>query len=831
MIEEWYKMSLKVVIVGGVAGGATASARLRRIDENAEIILFEKGEYISFANCGLPYYIGEVIKEKDKLVVQTPEKMKERFNIDIRIKSEVISIDKENKEVEIYDIVNNKKYKESYDKLVLSPGAEPIKPPLPGVESDKIFTLRNIPDTYRIKDYVDINRPKRAIVVGAGFIGLEVAENLHAKGVKVTVVELAEHVIGPLDYDMAAIVHQHMKAKDVEFYLKDAVKSFIDVDNCIIAELTSGRNLKADMVILGIGVRPEVRLAKEAGLKLGQLRGIEVDEYMRTSDENIYAVGDAVEINDYINGKKALIPLAGPANKQGRIAANNICGIKEKFKGTQGTSIVKIFDITVAITGNNEKALKRNEITYEKSFTHSPSHAGYYPGAIPMSIKLIFDNKTGKILGSQIIGYEGVDKRIDVIATAIRAGLTVYDLEELELAYAPPYSSAKDPVNIAGYVAANTINKSHEIFHWHDVENLDKEKDILLDVRSPLENQVGAIKNSINIELDGLRDNLDKISKDKNIYVYCQVGLRGYIAYRILKQSGFKNVKNLSGGFKTYQMATQKQSNEDIYEYDKIMKDDEIKTVDCHGEDCNVINEISVDACGLQCPGPIMKVHENIEKAQIGDVVSIKATDPAFTADIKSWCHSTGNRLLEVNTENNEITARIRKGTPSDSDLVQKKKINNDKTMVVFSGDLDKAIASFIIANGAASMGRKVTMFFTFWGLSILRKQTKSSSEKGLLDKMFGFMLPSDSKKLSLSKMNMFGAGSKMIRHVMKKKNVSSLEELIDSAIKSGVNIVACNMSMDIMGIKEDELIDGVNFGGVATFLGASEEADTTLFI
>jgi len=822
-------MPLKVVIVGGVAGGATAAARLRRLDEEAEIILFEKGEYISFANCGLPYYIGEVIKEKEKLVVQTPEKMRERFNIDIRVNSEVTKIIPHKKMVEVYNSAEGKTYTETYDKLVLSPGAEPVKPNLPGIDSPKVFTLRNIPDTYRIKDYVDAMKPKRAVVVGAGFIGLEVAENLHMKGVKVTVVELADHVIGPLDYDMAAIVHQHMKSKNVEFYLKDAVKSFTHADSYIVAELTSGRSLKADMVVMGIGVKPETRLAVDAGLELGATRGILVDEYMQTSDPDIYAVGDAVEVKDFVGGNPALIPLAGPANKQGRIAANNICGRDEKFTGTQGTSIVKVFDITVAITGNNERTLKKNGVSYEKSFTHSPSHAGYYPGAIPMSIKLIFSKDDGKILGAQIIGYEGVDKRMDVLATAIRAGMTVYDLEKLELAYAPPYSSAKDPVNIAGYAAANILKNDSSIFHWDEISSIDFSKSMLIDVRSKMEYDLGTIEGAVNIPVDELRERLDEIPKDKDVYIFCQVGLRGYVACRILMQKGYRNVRNLSGGYKTYQLAVQKQSNEDIYEYDKIMKDDEIKPTDCYGDDCKGDADIQLDACGLQCPGPIMQVYNAIKSMNYGETLKIKATDPAFNEDIKAWCERTGNKLVSVKFEDNVFSAMIRK--ERQAEIVGAVEKKNDKTMVVFSNDLDKAIASFIIANGAAAMGRKVTMFFTFWGLNILRKSDKVKVEKDLFGKMFGMMMPRGSGKLSLSKMNMAGIGAKMIRFLMKKKNVPSLEEFIEQARANGVNLVACNMSMDIMGIKKEELIDGVQIGGVASFLGSAEESDMSLFI
>ena len=576
-------MPMKVLIVGGVAGGASAAARLRRLDEHAEIIMFEKGEYISYANCGLPYYIGEVIKEKNKLIIQTPEKMRERFNIDVRTNSEVLRINRDKKHIEVFDRVKGTVYSENYDRLILSPGAEPIRPQLPGIDSPRIFTLRNIPDTYKIKEFIDAAKPKRAVVVGAGFIGLEMAENLHLMGVKVTVVELADHVIGPLDYEMAAIVHQHMKTKEVEFYLNDAVKSFVSDGLNIIAELTSGRALRADMVIMGIGVRPETKLASEAGLKLGHFGGIAVNEHMQTSDSSIYAVGDAIETGDFVMGKvnsaivegtatfegTVLIPLAGPANKQGRIAADNISGRSEKYEGTQGTSIVKVFDITVAITGSNEKKLKKYGVEYEKSFTHSPSHADYYPGSISISIKLLFAKSDGRVLGAQIIGYDGVDKRIDVISTAIRAGMTVFDLEKLELAYAPPYSSAKDPVNIAGYTAANILKGDAGIFHWDEVEGLDRERTLILDVRTKAEYNLGTIEGAINIPVDEIRYKLDKLPADKDIYIFCQVGLRGYVAARMLMQKGFAVVKNLSGGYKTYKLAIQKQANEDIYEYNR----------------------------------------------------------------------------------------------------------------------------------------------------------------------------------------------------------------------------------------------------------------------
>ncbi|MEN6412326.1 MAG: FAD-dependent oxidoreductase [Veillonellales bacterium] len=561
---------MKVVIVGGVAGGASAAARLRRLDEKCEIILFERGEHISFANCGLPYYIGEVIREKEKLVVQTPESMRTRFQLDIRTLSEVTGIDTAKKEVEVTDFNNHSTYRESYDKLILSPGAAPIKPRLPGIEADNVFTMRNIPDTYAMKNFIDKKQPKRAVVVGGGFIGIELAENLAERDIAVTIVELANQVIGPLDFEMAALVHQQLKLNDIEFYLEDGLQSIRQEENYSVVTLSSQTEIKADMIVLGIGVTPDIKLAKLANLALGERGGIKVDEYLRTSDPDIYAVGDAIEVIDFVNGRPALIPLAGPANKQGRIAANNVFGLQEKYEGTQGTSVLKVFNLTVAATGNNEKMLRRFQIPYEKSYTHSLSHAGYYLGATPISLKLLFSPENGKILGAQAVGMKGVEKRIDVIAAAIRMGMTVFDLEKLELSYAPPYSSAKDPVNMAGYVASNIMKQDCRVIHWDEIAALDREKSVFLDVRTPGEFKQGHIQGAVNIPVDELRQRMEEIPKRKDIVIYCQVGLRGYLAYRILIQNGYQNLKNLSGGYKTYHAAVQEQSNRGIYRYEDL---------------------------------------------------------------------------------------------------------------------------------------------------------------------------------------------------------------------------------------------------------------------
>lgn len=543
-------MSKKILIVGGVAGGATAAARLRRLDEDSQIILFERGEYISFANCGLPYYIGGTIEERDALLVQTVEGMSQKFHLDIRNFSEVTKIDKENKKVMVKNVNTGEVYEEGYDYLVLSPGARPIKPPINGInEAENLFVLRNIPDTDAIKSFVDEKKPKRAVVVGGGFIGLEMAENLYDRGIEVTLVEMSNQVMAPVDYEMAAIVHNHLKEKGVSLILEDGVSEFKENGKKII--LQSGREIDTDMIILSIGVKPENELVREAGLPIGERGGIKVNEYLQTGDSNIYAIGDAIEVVDYINGNPTMIPLAWPANRQGRIVADNIYGKKIKYPGSMGTSVAKVFDLTVAATGNNEKTLKRIGKEYKVIHIHPGSHAGYYPGSAQIAIKMTFDPKTGKIFGAQAIGENGVEKRIDVIATAIKGGLNVFDLQNLELAYAPPYSSAKDPVNMAGYVASNIIEGAVETIQWYEIDGIVENGGLLIDVRQPEERELGYIEGSMNIPLGKLRDRLEELPKDKEIYISCQVGLRGYLACRILELNGIK-CKNLDGGYKTY---------------------------------------------------------------------------------------------------------------------------------------------------------------------------------------------------------------------------------------------------------------------------------------
>lgn len=545
-------MTTRLIIIGGVAGGATAAARARRLDENAEIILFERGEHISFANCGLPYYIGEVIEKRDSLLVMTADDFTARYKVDIRIFSEVLSIDRKSNEIEVRNIKSNEIYRERYDKIILSPGAEPLKPPLEGINLDNIFSLRNIPDTDLIKSVVDNQKPETAVVVGGGFIGLEMAENLVHRGVQISIVEMLDQVMAPLDYEMAAIVHAHLEEKGIRLVLGDGVKSFAKKEAQIVVSTSSGKEIDCDMVILSIGVRPENKLAKDADLEIGDRGGIKVDSTMRTSDPDIYAVGDAVEIRDFVTGLPSMTALAGPANKQGRIAADNALGRKTVFKGTTGTAVAKVFDLTVAATGSSEKVLRQNSIPYMISYTHSGSHASYYPGANTMAIKLIFSPGSGRVLGAQIVGQDGTDKRIDVLATAIRGSMTVFDLEELELAYAPPYSSAKDPVNIAGFVGANILKGDVENINWDELESIDKDNHILIDMRDKNElEESGTIQGALHIPVNELRDHLHELDKEKSYIPYCALGMRAYLGHRILIQNGFRS-RNLSGGYRTY---------------------------------------------------------------------------------------------------------------------------------------------------------------------------------------------------------------------------------------------------------------------------------------
>lgn len=567
---------MKVVIIGGVAGGASTATRLRRMDEKAEIILIERGEYISFANCGLPYHIGEVITERENLLVVTPQKLKETSNIDARVRHEALSIDRKNKSVKVCELATGREYSESYDKLVLSPGASPIIPPVEGVGLPGVFTLRSMTEMDRIKDFLLESKPTRAMVVGGGFIGLEIAENLQHRGIQVTLIEMLNQVMAPIDYEMAAMVHQHLQFKRVRLSLGDGLKS-IHSDKPLKVALNSGKTVETDLVILSVGVRPETSLAKGAGLELGARGAIKVNEHLQTNDPDIYALGDAVEVKHLISGKPANLPLAGPASKQARVAADHITGKPALFKGVQGTSIVKVFDLTVASTGLNSRQLDELGLPYKNALIHASNHAGYYPGASPMAFKLLFSPE-GKIYGAQLVGLEGVDKRVDVISTAMHSGGTVFDLEELELAYAPPFGSSRDPVNIVGFLAGNMLRGDLNSVNWDEVDKMDASQNVFVDVREPEELALGLITGALNIPLGQLRERFKEIPRGKRVVVYCQVGQRGYFAARILKQLGFDAV-NLNGGYKTYSHAVCGQSNFDTFENVSISSRQEIQEI------------------------------------------------------------------------------------------------------------------------------------------------------------------------------------------------------------------------------------------------------------
>ena len=815
---------MKHVIVGGVAGGATAAARIRRIDESAEIILLEKGKHISYANCGLPYYIGGEIEDREKLFLQTPQSFGTRFKVDVRVENEVVSIDKDKKEVLIRR-GDSSTYTESYDRLLLSPGASPVRPPIKGIDSEGIFTLRNVTDTDKIKHYITSRKIQNAVVVGAGFIGLEMAENLHHAGAEVTIVEMNNQVMTPVDFSMAAHVHQHLIQKSINLYLEIGAERFERRGDKIDVYLTNKEVITTDIVILSIGVRPDIQLAKTTDIKIGETGGIWVDEYLQTSVKDIYAVGDAIEFPHPITGKPWLNYLANPANRQGRIVADNmVFGNKYKYEGAIGTSIAKVFDMTVASTGLAGKKLKQLGIPYISSTTHSNSHAGYYPNALPLSIKLMFSPEDGRILGASVVGYDGVDKRIDQIALLIKKQGTINDLIELEHAYAPPYSSAKDPIAIAGYVASNILNGIMPIITWRDISHLARETSILIDVRTKSEYEMGTIRGALNIPVDELRERLDEIPKNKDIIIFCQIGLRGYLAHKILTQNGFKNVKNLSGGYKTYSIATAPISHIEP----KIIKDGKAELDE---QNTKVeIKTMKINACGLQCPGPILKLKNAVDEVSVGQRIEISSTDAGFARDAQAWCNSTGNELISSEAEKGIYTITIEKGAKNCS-IVKTSCDDKGKTIIVFSDDLDKALATMVLANGAAATGEKVTLFFTFWGLNVIKKVNKPKVDKDIFGKMFSMMLPSHSKKLSLSKMSMLGAGDKMMRHIMKKRNIESLEALTAQALANGVEFIACQMSMDVMGVNKEELIDEVTIGGVATYMERADNANVNLFI
>nr|WP_024991729.1 DsrE/DsrF/DrsH-like family protein [Hoylesella pleuritidis] len=813
---------MKHIIIGGVAGGATAAARIRRADESAEIVLIEKGKYISYANCGLPYYVGGIIKEREKLFVQTPESFGRRFNIDVRVENEVVGIDTVGKRISVRRI-DGTEYTEHYDKLLLSPGSAPMRPPIKGIETEGIFTLRNVEDTDRIKNYLDTHAVRDAVVVGGGFIGLEMAENLHNAGIPVSIIEMAEQVMAPVDFSIASHVHRHLLDKGMSLYLRQGVERFERLNNRIAVYLSSDEKIEADMVLLSIGVRPVTDLAVKAGIDLGE-RGIKVNAFLETSAPDVYAVGDAIEFTHPLTGKPWLNYLAGPANRQGRIVADNmVFGNQTEYEGAIGTAIAKVFDLVVGTTGLPAKRLKQMGVDYRSSTTVSLSHAGYYPGAFPLTLKLTFSPTDGRLFGAQCVGNNGVDKRIDQIAQIIKQGGTVYDLIKTEQCYAPPFSSAKDPIAIAGYAASNIISGAMPVIDWRKLRDTDRSQVLLLDVRTPAEFELGTIEGAVNIPLDDLRERICEIPRNKKIVIFCAVGLRGYLAQRILMGRGYADVWNLSGGYQIYSLATMPVLNV------RRRESSSCPTVPLRtADECRQV--IKVDACGLQCPGPIMKLKKAMDNATVGDRVEVQATDAGFPRDAGAWCKSTGNKIVEMNADGGYHTVVVEKAS-SHRREVQTLTDSKNKTLIMFSDDLDRALATFVLANGAAATGHKVSVFFTFWGLNVIKRERKPAVKKDIFGRMFSWMMPSDSRKLRLSQMSMLGLGDRMMRYIMKKKNIDSLEKLRQQALDNGVEFIACQMSMDMMGVQREELIDGVTVGGVATYMERAENANVNLFI
>ncbi|OVE77351.1 hypothetical protein BVX99_02805 [bacterium F16] len=768
--------------------------------------------------------MGNVIEERSSLLLMTPENFNARTNIDVRTRQEVTNINADTKTVVVKNLESGETYEESYDTLILATGSSPLRPPIPGVDDADVFQLWTIPDMDRILSRVNAGA-KRAVVVGAGFIGIEVAENLRERGIAVDLVERMPQVLPTLDQEMTTPLAAELARKGVHLHLGKTVtgihRQTTDeaAPSSLRVSVDDGSDLQADIVVMSIGVRPNSELAADAGLELSERKGVITNDAMQTSDPAIYAVGDMVSVKNLITGEQTQIPLAGPANRQGRIAAENIFGRKTTYKGSLGTAVVKVFGLTAASSGMTERLLKHAGMAYEKIYLHPFSNATYYPGARPMSIKLLFD-KDGKILGVQAVGEKGVAKRVDVIATAMRGGMTVFDLEELELAYAPPYGSAKDPVNFTGMIAANVLEGNSTVVHYDALP----ENALFLDVREQVEYDIEHIDGCRLIPLGTLRNQLDTLPKDRHIVLYCKVGLRGYLGERILKENGF-DCSNLSGGYTSWKLFNP-----------PTIKPETPVTPSCCTTSQQTTNDAKesspmklIDVSTLQCPGPIVRIRQELDLINVGESIELNAL-PGFEPDLTAWCQSSGNEVINLDASGDTLTAQIKKGEPSSAKA--EGNVPESAAIVCFSNDLDKVMAAFIIATGMATLGCKVSMFFTFWGLNVLRKENPPSVAKDILSKMFGFMMPRGARKLALSKMHMGGMGTAMMKHVMNKKNVAPLPDLITSARELGVKFIACDMAMDVMGITRQELLEDVDeIAGVASFAALAKDSGTTLFI
>lgn len=878
---------MKVVIIGAVAAGASAAARLRRLDESAEIILLDRGPYMSYANCGLPYHIGGAIPDRDSLLVMPSEKFRSWFNIDVRLQNEVVQIDRQTKTVTVRRRqtagqggpsdsaqTNNKpaeypagqtteqtgyteqtNYTESYDKLLIATGSSPLKIQvnLPGGDDSRIVSLWTIADMDKILGQIQTG-VRQAVVVGGGFIGLETAENLAQRGIKTTIVEMAPQVLPPMDQEMTVPVERELIQNGIELKLGRKTVAFEKSDSgALFVVLDDGSKLSADLVIMSAGVKPNSELAKSAGLELGPRGHIVVNSRLQTSDPDIFAAGDVTEVRDPITGAQTAIALAGPANKQGRIAADNIAQRDSIYPGSYGTSIVKIGDLSAAVVGYSQRRLELSKIPYERIYLHPASNASYYPGSSLLDMKLLFDS-TGRILGAQIVGRTGVDKRIDVIAAAMEAGQSVYELAKLELAYAPPFNSAKDPVNFAGMIASNVLNGDSRPVQADQIPA----SALVLDVRTELEFELGAIPGAKNIPLEELRSRLGELPTNQPIVATCRVGLRGYLAERILRQNGF-DAYNLSGGYSTWLAfhpdklpAAQPPA---VSKPARVSAD--VPASASVSKEAPTEPSVVLDVRALPCPGPVIKIKQTIDSLPSGATARILAS-AGFLPDLKNWSAASGNPILTLEVSGAELSATIQKGNqtaanPQSRDSASvapgndacscsacaiqtaNQTVNQSQdssgAIVLFSNDLDKAMAAFIIATGMAASGMKVAIFFTFWGLSVLRKNPAPQRKKTIMERMFGFMLPRGAANLSLSKMNMGGMGTVMMNQVMKQKNVASLPTLIEQARSLGVRFIACEMAMGVMGLEREDLIDVDEVAGVASFVQLAKNSNSTLFI
>lgn len=800
---------MKTIIIGGVAAGASAAARLRRLDENMEIILLERGTYISYANCGLPYHLGGVIPERDSLLVMTEEKFKAWFNIEIRTSSEAVAIDRRAKTVAIRK-ADGSEYQESYDRLLLATGSRPAELNLPGADDPRVHSLWTIPDMDALAALVK-DGAEKAVVVGGGFIGLEAAENLRGRGLDVTIIQHSGHVLPSVDREMAYLLGVELASNGIDVRLNAGLSGFRREGGALLVQLKDGSELPADLVVMSIGVKPNSELAKGAGLELGPRGHIIVNEKLQTSDPDIYAAGDAVEVFDRVSGGKTAIPLAGPANKQGRIAADNIAGRSSVYRGSWGASVIKIGRLTAASIGLTEAKLKQLGLDYHKIYTHPASNASYYPGGGQMHMKLLF-GLDGKIFGAQAVGRKGADKRLDVIGAAMESGRTAPELAELELAYAPPFNSAKDPVNFLGMIAQNVLDGTTGLAYADAIP----ESALVIDVREEAEHQAGAIPGSVNLPLGQIRDRMEELDKSRELIVSCQVGVRGYLAERILKQHGFR-VRNLSGGYLTW-----KHMHSAIPGPAKSAPAPTVCAAVSAGRE--------LDVRTLACPGPVVRLKNEMEGLKPGETLRLLAAS-SFAPDLEAWTRSSGNELIGIEQKSEHLEALVRKAggvSKAENPAVSG---GHRAAIVLFSNELDKAMAALIIACGMAASGAKVGIFFTFWGLSVLRKNPAPAVPKNLLSRMFGRMLPKGASKLLLSKMNMGGIGTRMMKDVMARQNVTSLPDLLNQAKALGVRFVACEMAMNVMGITREELIEVDDVAGVASFVEMAKDSNNTLFI